>query len=46
MQSLTKYLVVLGVLGALWLNVSVDVNIDISLGSIAAVLILRAIIRR
>lgn len=46
MQSLTKYLVVLGVLGALWLNVSVDVNLDISLGSIAAVLILRAIIRR
>lgn len=46
MQSLTKYLVVLGVLGAFWLNVSGVVNLDISLGSIAAVLILRAILRR
>ena len=46
MRSLSKYLVVLSALGTLWLNVSVDVNIDISLGSIAAVLILRAIFRR
>ena len=46
MPSLTKYLVVLGVLGALWLNVSGVVNLDITLGSIAAVLILRAILRR
>lgn len=46
MHHLKTYLGVLSVLASLWLNVSVDVNIDITLGSIAAVLILRAIFRR
>ena len=46
MRSLTKYLVVLSVIASLWLNLSGIVNLDITLGIVAAVLILRAILRR
>ena len=46
MRLFQKYLVVLSALASLWLNVSGVVNLDITLGIIAAVLILRAIIRR
>lgn len=43
MRLFQKYLVVLSALASLWINVSGAVNLDITLGSIAAV---RAIIKR
>ena len=46
MRLFQKYLVVLSALASLLLNVSGVVNLDITLGIIAAVLILRAIFRR
>ena len=46
MRLFQKYLVVLSALASLLLSVSGVVNLDITLGIIAAVLILRAIFRR